>query len=286
MKIVGYLFCIPYISIVFQDNIKKIIFCSLIFSMILLFPSCENDRGSETKTYAIMETELGEVMIMLYDDTPIHKANFIENVNKGLYNGVSFHRIIRDFMVQTGDPQSKADFEDGELLDYSLKAEILERYIHTAGKVGAARKPDDINPEKNSSASQFYIVTGKSVTYSELEATELALNNSRRAAIYDEFQNFEQDPYAEIDFETFLASKGYEDKEYYDQEKIRAYARKGGAPHLDFQYTIFGEIVKGMDIIQQIELIPTEGDRPAQIVRIHKVEILTGKQLKERSQES
>lgn len=233
-----------------------------------------------------METDLGEVVILLYDDTPIHKNNFIENINKGIYEGVSFHRIIRGFMVQTGDPQTKVSPIPSETVDYSLKAEILEKYVHTAGKVGAARKPDDINPEKQSSGSQFYIVTGKPVTYTELEATELALNNSKRAAIYDEFQNFEQDPYAEIDFETFLASKGYQDRSYYDKEMIRAYARKGGAPHLDFQYTIFGEVVQGMDIIEQIETIPTEGDRPLQTVRVQKMKVLTGKQLKQRSQES
>ena len=124
------------------------------------------------------------------------------------------------------------------------------------------------------------------MTYTELEATELALNNSRRAAIYDEFQSFEQDPYAEVDFETFLASKGYKDEQYYDQEKIRAYARRGGAPHLDFQYTIFGEVVKGMEIIKEIEKIPTKGDQPLQTVKVKKMEVLTGDQLKDRSRAS
>jgi cyclophilin family peptidyl-prolyl cis-trans isomerase len=107
-------------------------------------------------------------------------------------------------MVQTGDPLTKDSPAETDTIDYSLKAEILEKYVHTEGKVGAARKPDDMNPDRLSSGSQFYIVTGKPVTYTELEATELALNNSRRAAIYDEFQSFEQDPYAEVDFETFM----------------------------------------------------------------------------------
>lgn len=273
---------------IIRDFTHKIIFCSLIFSTILLFSSCGGEGGNDIskKNYAIMQTDLGEVIILLYDDTPFHKQNFIENINKGLYDGVSYHRIIKDFMVQTGDPQTKTDPSQTDVLDYSLKAEILDKYVHTAGKVGAARKPDDINPERKSSGSQFYIITGKPVTYTELEATELALNNSKRAAFYDEFQNFEQDPYAELDFETFLASKGYEDRSYYDQEKIRAYARRGGAPHLDFQYTIFGEVVKGMEIIRQIEQIPTKGDQPLQTVRVQKMEVLTGDQLKKRSQES
>jgi cyclophilin family peptidyl-prolyl cis-trans isomerase len=272
----------------FNVNIKKIVFCSLIFSIALLLSGCGGNSSSDLskKTYAIMQTDLGEVMILLYDDTPIHKKNFIENTKKGLYDGISFHRIISGFMVQTGDPLTKDSPAETDTIDYSLKAEILEKYVHTEGKVGAARKPDDMNPDRLSSGSQFYIVTGKPVTYTELEATELALNNSRRAAIYDEFQSFEQDPYAEVDFETFLASKGYKDEQYYDQEKIRAYARRGGAPHLDFQYTIFGEVVKGMEIIKEIEKIPTKGDQPLQTVKVKKMEVLTGDQLKDRSRAS
>lgn len=269
-----------------KENIPRITFCSLIFSIILLFPSCGGDDITDIskKSYAIMETDLGEVVILLYNDTPIHKKNFIANINSGLYDGVSYHRIIKGFMVQTGDPQTKASSSKTDIVDYRLEAEVLDKYVHTAGKVGAARQPDDINPDRKSSGSQFYIVTGEPVTYTELEATELSLNNSKRAAIYDEFLAFEQDPYAEIEFETFLASKGYEDKTYYDREKVRAYARRGGAPHLDFQYTIFGEVVQGLEIIKEIEKIPTQGDRPLQTVRVQKMKVLTGDQLKGRSQ--
>ena len=256
----------------------------MIFSILLFYPACGEDPGGmANKMYVIMDTDLGEITLVLYNDTPIHKENFIKNVENGIYDGVSFHRVIRNFMVQTGDPLSKENPPKVEEEDQSIEAEILEKYVHTAGKLAAARKPDDINPERRSSSNQFFIVTGEPITYSELEATELALNNSKRAELYNTFQ---ENPSQEKDFETFLEAQGHKDKIYYDQSKIRAYARLGGAPHLDFQYTIFGEVVRGMEIIHQIEQIPTEREQPLQTVRINKVEVVAGNKLKDRNKES
>lgn len=255
-------------------NPQKLFLWSVIFSISFLINACEGGKKSE-QTTVIMETSLGPVKFLLYNDTPVHKENFIELTNKGFYDGQLFHRVINRFVVQAGDPSTVAGTEETENgPGYTLAPEILEKYIHTAGKLCAARMPDDINPERRSSGSQFFVVTGQQVTFEDLEAAELAMNSSRRAALYAQFQQMKQDPYNPIDFEMFLSSKNYKDKIYYDKEKIGQYARKGGVPHLDFQYTIFGEVVTGMEIIRQIEQIPTQGERPLKEVRIISMKVM------------
>ena len=246
----------------------------IIFSICFLVNACgENKKSGQTKI--LMETSLGPVRFLLYDETPVHKKNFIELVNKGFYDGQLFHRVINQFVVQAGDPSTVMGTEVKENgPGYTLPAEIVEDFVHTAGKLCAARMPDDLNPERRSSGSQFFVVTGKQVTYADLEGAELAMNNSRRAALYEEFQQMKQDPYNPIDFDMFLGSKKYKDKLYYDKDKIGQYARKGGVPHLDFQYTIFGEVLLGMDVIKQIEQIPVQGERPLKEVRIVSMKVI------------
>jgi peptidylprolyl isomerase len=261
--------------------------CTFILSVAASLQACSSEEESKGVTYVEVQTDLGNITLKLYDETPIHKKNFIKLVEERFYDGVAFHRIVPNFMIQAGDPSTKEDTPDaGRDPGYSLKAEISTDFVHTAGKLAAARDPDDVNPEKRSSGSQFFIVTGKPVTYSDLEATSLTLNNQQRAKWYEAYQQIEQDPYNPIDFETFLASKGYEDKTYYDREKVNAYARLGGSPHLDFQYTIFGEVVLGMEVVRRIEQIPTEGDRPLKTVRIQSMRISTPEAAGQTDQES
>lgn len=181
--------------------------------------------GCKTKnTYIKLETTKGDIVIKLYDQTPKHKENFIKLVKEGYYDGVLFHRVINDFMIQTGDPNSK-DAKPNERIgsggpDYTIEAEFNDSLIHKKGAIAAAR---DNNPEKRSSGSQFYIVEGKKITDIELNMME-----KRRGKNYSE-----------------------------EQKDI--YKTLGGTPFLDNSYTVFGEVVKGMKIVEIIS--DTETDR-------------------------
>lgn len=181
--------------------------------------------GCKTKnTYIKLETTKGDIVIKLYDQTPKHKENFIKLVKEGYYDGVLFHRVINDFMIQTGDPNSK-NAKPNERIgsggpDYTIEAEFNDSLIHKKGAIAAAR---DNNPEKRSSGSQFYIVEGKKITDIELNMME-----KRRGKNYSE-----------------------------EQKDI--YKTLGGTPFLDNSYTVFGEVVKGMKIVEIIS--DTETDR-------------------------
>ena len=163
---------------------------------------------------------MGDITIRLFDETPIHKENFLKLVNDGTYSGTLFHRVIKDFMIQGGDPYSNDPDQKGSWgrggLGYTLEAEILPGYIHTKGMLAAARQGDAVNPERRSSSCQFYIVQGKTFTERELQMAEARIS----ATINEDIK--------------------------YTEEEIKAYMEIGGAPWLDQQYTIFGEVIEGM----------------------------------------
>lgn len=189
-------------------------------------------------TKVAVSTTAGNFTIRLYDDTPKHRDNFVKLVNKGYYNGLLFHRVIRDFMVQTGDPESR-NATSGQMLGagdpgYEIDAEILcPTHINRRGALAAARTGDYVNPERRSSGSQFYIVTGQKFTDAQLDMME------RRSGIK------------------------------YSDEQHRVYREEGGAPHLDGAYTVFGEVVDGWDTIDKIQSVATDrNDRPLEDVRI------------------
>jgi cyclophilin family peptidyl-prolyl cis-trans isomerase len=192
--------------------------------------------GGEKHQYAIIETEFGEMKVMLYNDTPLHRDNFVKLVKEGFYDDLLFHRVIAGFMIQGGDPDSK-DAAPGQRLGgggpgYQIDAEI-GKHFHVAGALAAARTGDATNPERKSSGSQFYIVHGQTV----------------RDQILD----------------------GIEQKENFTYpEEIRAeYLEKGGAPFLDGQYTVFGKVVEGLDVIDKIANVQRQpGDRPVEDVKM------------------
>lgn len=195
------------------------------------------------ETAVSINTNKGEIIIKLYNDTPLHKANFIKIVKEGNLRGTLFHRVIRGFMIQGGDPESKNAVADGSYgsggLGYTVPSEILPNHIHKRGALSAARKPDNVNPQKNSSSIQFFLVQGKPQTDIELNSTEN--NNQKR----------------------------------YTQEQREIYKAIGGAPFLDNNYTCFGEVVKGIEIIDIICAMPTnKGDRPLEDVKMLDVTIL------------
>ncbi|MDR0835628.1 MAG: peptidylprolyl isomerase [Tannerella sp.] len=199
---------------------------------------------NENETKVLIDTDFGKITIKLYNETPQHRDNFIKLVNEHKYNGVLFHRVVKQFMVQAGDITSVNAPADKKLgvsdLNYTIPAEIVyPKYFHKAGQLAAARQNDDINPERASSATQFYIVTGKHFTEHELDKMEKETGKKLTP------------------------------------EEREGYKTEGGAPHLDGAYTVFGEIVKGMKVVRKIELLETDAnDRPKKNIKIKSVKIL------------
>ena len=186
----------------------------------------------------VLQTPYGDMTLLLYDETPGHKENFLKLVKDGFYDDLLFHRIIQNFMIQGGDPDSKGA-EKGARLGtggpgYTLPAEIRPNFIHKKGALAAARQGDQVNPEKASSGSQFYIVHGAPV-----DTTQLRSNASMR--------------------------RGQAPSVQYTDEQMASYAALGGTPHLDGAYTIFGEVIEGLDIIDSIAAQPADRmSRPLQ----------------------
>ena len=212
-------------------------------ALVVLFGSIQV-QAQEAETIVQIDTDKGKIKVKLYNDTPKHRDNFIKNVNDHLYDGLLFHRVIKQFMIQAGDINSKdAPIEqhlgDGDL-GYTIPAEIVfPKYFHKRGVLAAARVGDEENPERASSASQFYIVTGKFFTEMELDKME------KEQGI------------------TFTP------------EQREAYMLEGGTPHLDGKYTIFGEVIKGMKVVDKIQFTETNAeDRPVENIRIKSMKIV------------
>ncbi len=185
--------------------------------------------------YVLIETSLGSMVAKLYDQTPLHRDNFFKHAEQGFYDDLLFHRVISGFMIQGGDPNSK-DAAAGAMLGsggpgYTIPAEFNPNYIHKKGAMAAARTGDQVNPKKESSGSQFYIVQGT--------------------------------PQSEANLNQMEDRKGIK----YTAEQRAAYEKLGGTPFLDMEYTVFGEIIEGLDVIDKIAAVKTErGDRPSQNV--------------------
>ena len=217
-------------------------------------------------------TPYGEMKAVLYDQTPEHKENFIEMVNKGYYDSISFHRIIREFMIQSGD----ADVPDMET--HKIPSEFVPSLHHRKGAIGAARRPDNINPKKESSGYQFYIVDGRQWSEAEL-TTDVDKMNVALATLfllpeYDSIGQVMKKFYEEQNFDMYNKMVlelvpvveqrlGREVKKPLRADRLETYTTVGGAPWLDDQYTVFGQVVKGLMIIDKIaELQVDENDHP------------------------
>lgn len=206
--------------------------------------------GTQKDVKVRMHTTAGVIDLCLYDETPKHKENFLKLVKEQQYDSLLFHRVIKDFMIQGGDPDSKnapagALLGEGDL-GYTVEAEFMPQvHFHRRGVLAAAREGDDVNPTKASSASQFYIVWGKVYTEEQLEA-------------YKEF---------------YKRRTGRELVITPEQEAV--YTTVGGTPHLDGEYTVFGEVISGLDVVEKIQGVACDGnDRPLEDVRIIKTEII------------
>jgi len=214
---------------------KRVVFLFFtVCALMILTISCK----SKTLTYTIV-TNMGNIKVKLYDQTPLHKENFEKLIAEKFYDGVMFHRIIKGFMIQTGNPETKpasnSNTQRSEL-DYTIAAEFVPEYYHKKGALAAARTGDEVNPEKRSSSSQFYIVQGRMFSYEDLDQIEI------------------------------------QSKIKFPVAHRRIYRTIGGAPFLDQNYTVFGEVVKGLEVVDAIAAVPTgPGDFPQKEVRILRI---------------
>lgn len=210
---------------------------SLIFGIFALLSTTlmanePNTTKEKKETMVVISTDYGDMKIKLYDETPLHRDNFIKLAKEGFFDGLLFHRVIPQFMIQGGDPTSK-DAKPGQSLGaggpgYTIPAEFNPNFIHKKGALSAARQGDQVNPKRASSGSQFYVVQGRTASAQELQ----------RGGIK------------------------------YSDEQIKIYEEQGGTPFLDGQYTVFGEVVEGLDVIDKIAAVRTApGDRPMEDVK-------------------
>ena len=211
---------------------KKLLLFVCAFSMFSAFAAKPKNQ------YIRIKTEFGECIVKLYNETPLHRENFLKLAKDGYYNGTLFHRVIKDFMIQGGDPDSKTAKPDSLLGEggpkYSIPAEFRDSLFHKKGVLAAAREGDMVNPKKESSGSQFYLVQGKVFTDEQLNSLE----EKRLKFKLPEYQR-------------------------------QVYKTIGGTPHLDRNYTVFGEIVVGLDMVDKIAMLQTDkNNRPKQDVKM------------------
>lgn len=217
--------------------IKKIFYLSLL--VIILFNTNCLAQKKKKQTKVLITTEYGDIKLVLYNETPKHRDNFIKLVKESFYDSLLFHRVMQNFMIQGGDPESK-NAKPGIMLGnggpgYTIPAEFDTNLIHKKGALAAARQPDNVNPKKESSGSQFYIVQGK-----RFEKEEIDKFNSR---------------------------KGNPIK--YTDEQYKLYEELGGYPPLDMEYTVFGEVIEGLEVIDKIAAVQTDRrNRPKEDVKM------------------
>lgn len=217
---------------------------------VLVFSAYAQERPDTLRHEVMLETTAGNIRLQLYNETPKHRDNFLAFVKKGYYDGNLFHRVIADFMIQTGDSTTRHS-QAGERVGMYAPAEtipaeiVFPKYFHKRGSLCAARTADNINPERASSSTQFYIVWGRTFTERQMEVVKerVALQTQGKVQLTDSI--------------------------------IQYYQTQGGTPHLDGQYTVFGEVVDGLNIVDAIQRTPTDSfDRPLSDVRIIRAYII------------
>ena len=233
-------FCTAKLIILYGMKVKKMTFLLLFFATLT---SCQaqdaknQSNDMQKKYYVLIETSYGNMTAELYNETPKHRDNFIKLVNEGFYDGLIFHRVINKCMIQGGDPNSR-DAKPGQMLGngnlgYTVPAEFVPGLIHRKGALAAARQNDMVNPTKASSPCQFYIVQGNVWPAERLQMMAQQMGNT------------------------------------FDKQQMEAYTTVGGTPHLDYDYTVFGQIIEGLDVIDKIAAVKCgAGDRPIEDVKM------------------
>ena len=261
------------------------LFIPLSLLLFIVSFSCSSKKMENKEQLVLIETSLGKIKIKLYNQTPLHRDNFLKLVKEKYYDGILFHRVMNDFMIQAGDPDSRSAKPEQQLGNggpgYTIPAEFLPELIHKKGALAAARQGDQTNPEKKSSGSQFYIVEGKTFTDEDFDQIEERINNMNKQSVFFKFveeeKNKAMDNDSVFDYskiqqaatlrteEVFINTEPYK----IPQDQRELYKTLGGTPHLDQNYTVFGEVVEGLEIVDQIAAAKTDqNNRPIEDVRI------------------
>lgn len=284
---------------------------SLIISMglllqvlaLLTFTAKANDMNTTANTDSVapcadakvrVSTSMGDFTILLYGDTPRHQQNFLRLAREGFYNDILFHRVISDFMVQTGDPDSKGA-PAGRMLGmgspgYDIDAEIMyPKHFHRRGALAAARQGDAGNPQRRSSGSQFYIVTGRIYSDGQLNQMEQKLRHGQKQDIFNRLAAENRDSIMALRRNRDQAGlQALQDSLVQQTEAIAAqnpacfteeqrevYTTIGGTPHLDGAYTVFGQVIDGMEVVDKIQRVQTDAnDRPVSDIRITAITVI------------
>lgn len=231
-------FCSAKLIILNGMKTKKFSFLLLFFATLVSCTAQNSKTQSnmpEKKYRVLIETSLGNMTVELYNETPKHRDNFLKLVKEGFYDGLLFHRVINNFMIQGGDPNSRGAAPGAMLgngtLGYTVPAEFVQGLIHKKGALAAARQGDQVNPTKASSSCQFYIVQGNVWTADNLQRMGMQMGRE------------------------------------FDKQQMEAYTTVGGTPHLDYDYTVFGQVVEGLEVIDKIAAVRCgRGDRPIEDV--------------------
>jgi len=272
-------------------NVMKKSILLILTTILFMSESCATSKVSSS--IVRLETTYGNITVKLYPETTKHRENFLKLVNEGFYNGVLFHRVIADFMVQTGDPDSKKANPEASLgsgnVGYTIPAEfIYPKYYHKRGALSAARQGDQTNPLKASSGCQFYIVQGRTFTDAELNNMEKNNEQKLEAKLFQEVVNTKQEEVKKYRLErsqvkldalrdsilaevkvTIEKNPSYK----FTEQQRTDYKTLGGTPHLDGDYTVFGEVIEGLDIVEKISKTKTGlNDRPVEDIKVLKAE--------------
>lgn len=272
---------------------------STLFLTIAAFTACSGNKNKkqmeDKRTRIEFQTTMGNFTVALYNETPKHRENFIKLVKEGAYDSTLFHRVINKFMIQAGDPQSKTASDSANLgngdVGYTVDAEFMpEKLFHKRGALAAAREGDQVNPEKRSSGCQFYVVTGRKFNDDQILSMEKHINDQMLESEFyrlarkdmDKIQQMQAsgDNEGLMDMQEKLEKEAFANVEKkgffkYSPEQVKAYKTIGGTPHLDGAYTVFGEVVDGMDTIEKIEVARTNKmDRPLENIRIISCKII------------
>ena len=276
-----------------NNKVFKVLVLALIVGFIgaCTSESGKNEQALEGNDFLVtIKTDIGEMKAILYDETPLHKENFLKLVNEGFYDSLLFHRVMQGFMIQGGDPNSK-NAEQGTRLGnggpgYTVQAELVPAFFHQKGALSAARQPDQVNPEKASSGSQFFIVQGLVVPREDLEGNNqgLIIQAFRKlmseqpehplALEYQEtMTNNPQDNMAmqtKVDSTLSRLSEATGMNFTVPEQRIEKYTTVGGYPPLDENYTVFGQVIQGLEIIDQIATYEVDpANRPLQDIVMH-----------------
>lgn len=282
-----------------MNSLIKYVFLRQFSLVLIIFLNVINGFSQNElngKTFIEMKTTLGDISMVLYEKTPLHKSNFIKLIEDNFYDSVKFHRVINGFMAQAGDPNSKQSDFSGQLGQKSfgetISAEIIPEYFHKKGALAAARMGDNVNPEKRSSGSQFYLVQGKKYTETQLNQIEQKINQQQESNLIGQFlKKTENNHYMEKikdcqqqrltdslnalyqEIKSLVVNQETNNFKF-SPYAIKTYKAVGGTPFLDNGYTVFGEVTEGVDVLDKICSVSTEtGDVPTEPVIILSVKI-------------